>query len=66
MYNKSASKFLEAYNNNYTMKNVEMHRNWVDKENFRVTHFGIKPSLLPLSSIDFDNMHNWFSNVRSI
>ena len=64
--NKSASKFLQAYTNEYNAVNVEKHRDWADKDNFGVTHFGINPSLLPLSSIGFDNMHTRFSNVRSI
>ena len=46
LHNKSISKFLEAYTNEYNAENVERHRDWASKDNFRVIHFRINPSLL--------------------
>ena len=39
LYNKSVSKFLEAYTSEYNVENAEKYRDQADKDNFGVTHF---------------------------
>ena len=36
---------------------VAKHKDWCDKHNFGITHFGVHPDNLPLSSIRFDTFH---------
>jgi hypothetical protein len=65
-HNKSITKFKEVYDNKYDDRNVDNHRNWADVKNNGITHFGLHPTLLPYSSIAFDNLHCRLSIVRSI
>ena len=37
--------------NNYTTKD---HGDWVDEENFGISHFGLSPSIFPRENIRFD------------
>jgi hypothetical protein len=37
--------------------NEDLHRSWCDEHNYGVTHFGIDPLLLPMSTICFDTFH---------
>ena len=36
---------------------VESHKDWCDSKNFGITHFGIDPTSLPISSLRFDVFH---------
>ena len=65
-HNKSVSKFLEDYINEYNIENAQKQRDQANKDNFRVMCFRIKLSSMLLSSISFYNIYNWFSNVCSI
>ena len=40
-----------------TAYTIAQHRNWCDENNSGVTHYGITPMLLPMSSIRYDVMH---------
>jgi hypothetical protein len=42
------------------------HRDWCDLNNFGVTHFGIHPSLFPISTIRFDVFHLCCSVTKMI
>ena len=39
---------------------------WIDKSNNGISHFGLDPHLLPLSSILFDVFHLWSSITRHL
>ena len=47
-------------------KNIEKHKDWADKSNFGVAHFGANPKLFPFCTIAFDNLHCRLSIVRSV
>ena len=36
---------------------IKKHKDWADKRNYGVTHFGVHPQLLLRSSIRFDTLH---------
>jgi len=48
---------------NYTRAN---HLDWIDANNLGVSHFGINPTLLPLSNIRFDTFHMKCSITRKL
>ena len=66
LHDKSKKRFADKFNNEMTLSNEEKHREWCDKHNFGITHFGLHPSLMPPSSIAFDSLHCRLSNVRQI
>jgi len=45
---------------------VDKHRNWCDEKNFGITHFGIEPKNLPVSSIRFDVFHLSCALIRKL
>ena len=42
------------------------HLDWIDEKNVGVSHFGIHPTLLPLSNIRFDTFHMKCSITRKL
>ena len=41
------------------------HKDWCDKHNLGITHYGINPNHLPISSIRYDVMHMSMALTRS-
>ena len=55
-YNKSRKKWEDETENN-PLYNSTKHKDWCNKSNMGITHFGISPTLLPRSRIVFDSFH---------
>ena len=55
-WERSDKRFLSKQSRapNY---DVKLHRDWCDQQNHGVTHFGISPALLPVSTVRFDVFH---------
>ena len=66
LYSKSSQKFLIKYNDIYDESNIDKYHEWTNMYNYRVTHFGIKPYLLPISSTCINNLHLRLYTMRSI
>ena len=45
---------------------VKKHMDWIDENNFGISHFGLHPSLLRRDNIRFDIFHLWCSITRRL
>ena len=46
--------------------NIKKHKDWCDARNFGITHFGMDPKFLPISTIRFDTFHLSCAIIRKM